>query len=1052
MKRALLGLLAGSLFLGDAAPAAAALRVTLPALGARTAVPVRVPALAASPLVGAAASQDGLPSPASAHPAPVAAAPAPAAAAQAADSALESGVAAVEQGLANEASGEGLAASVGTIYAESSGHGALSARTAAGSTSRGATSLGRFSGSAASESVAPPAAAPASWKAPADATLSFGGSFSPPTMQHAGLLVHLMHRLGFTKAELVVAWPYKKDAAPAEVSAELTTLSVENAHEVLELNSVPYRDFQPGEGRSSWTGAGGRRYELSANLSDVEHKTTQTLDTLTRLKDGRGGDAKRGFWLSGGDSFGSVPTWTPQWRELFELSNWIVVARPGFEGVDFAKPDPLRGLLPDDFVDGYDYSFEAATQMHVYAGRAGKPGIYIVDQPTLNDSSSENRKSLKEDPERERAQDGLQPSVFRRAVEKGYFSGEGGYRALTERNLDIYTTNVHGRIASPDGEPVDAQERADFERLSSALAAEAKKVSGAEAARPRWRRLAAAGVEHVEDLFANVASLGKVRQAARAFYERFGKDFGKVYLFGELILEPFIAPAVAWVIAGPAAAAAAPFLHVNEFFVMPAFILYKVAARVYEMRRLAGGEFSLYSHLTSYRRRLARGDPEAIVARVELGGGLSVDGAPLTLNVVKSRLSKRFPLWLRRLDDRRVTWHDLNVSTNELAAALRDPGLAGRLDELSGRRRGLAAHRALAAIHADPAALTRLELFLAHRYFKRLALGQVDQQLVGGFSPAEREALASLKARVEEYRRALLPTQFEQLAEIVADYYAWRRVGRNESFDDAFADFVATRYPDERRAPGDEARVEKRLALLRAMASGAAAPRASPTSAAAVRETTLENAAVEYARANAALFELRPAAAGLRLLPASSRGDDLDRANLVWEMSLLREHVARRLSVLGEAYKRAEKHLAERRADKAADHVFWDARSLLEDELAALDARLLRLEYEWLRLKFPHQVGAAARDERLIPGYDGVAARYAELRAAYDARLEAYQDLTHMMFGTIPSPVGDPARLRADVGERAGLGSRAGELGRGFMRRWLLRSAALLRRLGGRSA
>ena len=229
-------------------------------------------------------------------------------------------------------------------------------------------------------------------------TLIFGGSFSPPTMEHMGLVTKLMARFGFLKAKMIVANPYKKGAAPAKVSLGLTYTAVENADEVLRPNSIDYTDFtRTGPGSSAWTGGEGKRFELSVDDIEIRTNTKENALKTIRLLRENAKSAKENFWLAGGDSFASVPTWTPEWRELFEHTNWIIVSRAGLAGdeksVRFHEKNPLLRSLGEDFLKNYNYFFDKTNQMHVYRNRdSAKPDIFVVDQPALPDSSTTNRK------------------------------------------------------------------------------------------------------------------------------------------------------------------------------------------------------------------------------------------------------------------------------------------------------------------------------------------------------------------------------------------------------------------------------------------------------------------------------------------------------------------------------------------------------------------------------------------------------------------------------------------------------------------------------------
>jgi nicotinic acid mononucleotide adenylyltransferase len=888
--------------------------------------------------------------------------------------------------------------------------------------------------------------------------LNFGGSFSPPTLEHMGLMAHIMHRLGLTRGKMVVALPYKKGAATADVPLDLTNVAVENFREVLGVNSIPYKGFSSWTGGSSWK-VDGRRYSLAVETYDIRTQNKEnTLQTLEYLRAAHGGNAKANWWISGADSFGSVPTWTPRWRELFAHTNWVVVSRPGFSGpgmVDFSKRDPLRGVLEDAFLADYEYSFDAARQMHAYRHRdPSKPGIFIIDQPTLGDSSTNNRKSLAEDGDHEHAQAGLQPSVFRRCLEKGYFGGTG----YTDRNLEGALSYLHSRIENPDGDPLPEQQREDYEKLTRLFIDSAKAEARTADARPWYRKGAAAVWDHVTETVEAVTSLRRFNEKLKSIVKKMGQ-VGAVYFIGEII-EQLLMPPLFYLIAGPAGLAFSQVFHVNEFVVMPAFIAWTIWRMHQRRKKLGGGDFNLYWKLRGYLNRLLRGDPEVIVAQVELGDGLGLAGGPVTLNIVKSQLPKIVPLWIRRLFDRRIVWHDLNVSTNELKAILQDKTLAKILEEKSDGNTGLYAYRLASAVMMDPSASLRFKLFLSQRYFRRLSLGDAPLELLGGFAPAEREALKTLKAQMEPYRNALEPAQLARFSDAVGDVYALAQAmrgdpkeaalrARDDAFWTAFLDLMVTRYPDERlslKSPSTRRELAERLPLLARMAEGlmpevfdgaaityrgrelfrfdakGGDPWKDAKAGAAAHGRAIDNYVAHYVQTNRSLF-LAPAGApsepaGLRLNETFARGEGTTQGNLIWEMDQLETHVRRERETLAEAYDRAERVLEKRMPCPEAEKLFWKARRSVEKELDALKLDALSLEYGWLRLKFPHQLGPGSDDETRIDGYQDAAGRYAALRGRVESRLEALRALNHMMLGTIPADVSKPAALSAAIQRR----------------------------------
>jgi nicotinate-nucleotide adenylyltransferase len=95
--------------------------------------------------------------------------------------------------------------------------------------------------------------------------------------------------------------------------------------------------------------AGNPRFEADAR--EIERpRPSYTVDTLTALRAELGNDQP--LWLLlGADAFLDLPTWH-EWRQLFDLANIAVAARPGAQQSD-AMPDPLKGeVLKRQVADG----------------------------------------------------------------------------------------------------------------------------------------------------------------------------------------------------------------------------------------------------------------------------------------------------------------------------------------------------------------------------------------------------------------------------------------------------------------------------------------------------------------------------------------------------------------------------------------------------------------------------------------------------------------------------------------------------------------------------
>lgn len=118
-------------------------------------------------------------------------------------------------------------------------------------------------------------------------------------------------------------------------------------------------------------------------LSDLEHQRpgkSYSVETLSHLSNQYGG-AEELYFVLGLDAFLELPTWK-DYRELFNLCHFVVVARPGF------APESLEAMLKTQVDDSY--SFDSEIQGYVHANRY----VVFYREITLLDISSSNIRNL----------------------------------------------------------------------------------------------------------------------------------------------------------------------------------------------------------------------------------------------------------------------------------------------------------------------------------------------------------------------------------------------------------------------------------------------------------------------------------------------------------------------------------------------------------------------------------------------------------------------------------------------------------------------------------
>jgi nicotinic acid mononucleotide adenylyltransferase len=892
--------------------------------------------------------------------------------------------------------------------------------------------------------------------------LAFGGSFSPPTIEHMSILTSLMARFNISQGRLLVTMPYKASAAPADVSLGLSQLAVEKLDEILELNSLHFREFQKiSKGHSRWVGPEERHFEVLVDDYDIKTQNKEnTLKTLNYLSTASGG-AKNLFWVSGGDSFASVPTWTPQWRELFDSSHWVVISRSDVKNAEqnilFGVENPLRGHFPDEFLENYNYSFDAEERMHIYKNKdSAKPNIYIIDIPSLGDSSSKNRASLSEKGDHEHAQQGLQPSVFKECVEKGYFLSEGSFKVLSERNLNVYIEWLFSRLQRSRGHEIQSDDEIELRRLTSELLKLAQENLRVEKNKNLANRMFVALVDKVFSYLTELKQIHLIGEKIREISKEYKvRNFAAVFLLFE-VLELTLGPVFLTHYFGPEGLVALPFFHPNEILVGGGFVVWNLYRKISERRRLAG-DLETYKSLTNYRNRLMRGDPDAIQIRVKLRDLLGLGGVPIEYHVVKSRLPRFLPLLLRNWDDRRVRWYDLNVSTNELVALLGNKELSKYIKKISNKDQALYAYLLNAAVYENQSSALSLELFLGRRYFKRLYLARLPVELLSTLSESERSFYETIKQGSERFLLNMDSQSQEILGELVSDFYLLKRFLElkpetlNQTlFWEKFIDLMVSSYPGIKANLKNHS-VRKKV-ILRLKFSLLNLQKEYPeffrnfkinhygetllefkdsqlilagdfskSKYESLSRSWIEIAAESYIVSLGDVFKLPKEmppisqnAESFKLLPNLENNTE-QRGNLYFEMLNYRALQKKNFDTLEQGFERAREYLSKRIRHPKADRVFKQSLIWIERDFDSLLDEMRELEFEILKLKYTHQLSLKAEDEASLPGFMNFRQRFEEIQGRIDYRLKSLREINQMMNAIKAVRLENLEDLREDV-------------------------------------
>jgi len=154
------------------------------------------------------------------------------------------------------------------------------------------------------------------------------------------------------------------------------------------------------------------RLRVSSIELDAPEKRS-TVETLSRLQE-EPGPRVRLFFIMGADSWADITTWR-EWERLLEMSDHIIVTRPGYELGSEHVPESVRERIVD--VRG-----ARARGVAEEVGAVG-PRLYVTDAVLMDVSATEIRRRVREGRSGELGQ--LVPAAVADYIRK--------YRLYTER-------------------------------------------------------------------------------------------------------------------------------------------------------------------------------------------------------------------------------------------------------------------------------------------------------------------------------------------------------------------------------------------------------------------------------------------------------------------------------------------------------------------------------------------------------------------------------------------------------------------------------------------
>ncbi len=188
----------------------------------------------------------------------------------------------------------------------------------------------------------------------------FGGTFNPVHFGHLRSAEEAREKLGLDRIIFIPCFlpPHKGDENLADPEKRLRMLE-------LAIEGTP-------------------RFEIS----DMELKRggkSFSVDTLKKLT-AEYGSAEELFFIIGADSFTEIGTWF-SYAELFEVTNFVVVARPGY--IDNLRDKSPIQLLPVDIQGEFCYDCATKSLKH----KSGKTTCFL-ETTLLDISSTQIRKKV----------------------------------------------------------------------------------------------------------------------------------------------------------------------------------------------------------------------------------------------------------------------------------------------------------------------------------------------------------------------------------------------------------------------------------------------------------------------------------------------------------------------------------------------------------------------------------------------------------------------------------------------------------------------------------
>jgi hypothetical protein len=394
---------------------------------------------------------------------------------------------------------------------------------------------------------------------------------------------------------------------------------------------------------------------------------------------------------------------------------------------------------------------------------------------------------------------------------------------------------------------------------------------------------------------------------------------------------------------------------------------------------------------------------------------LGIKGNTEVVDIIQSRLPSWVPLWIRELDNRRVEWHDLNISTNELSVLLSNKKLQDAFKEVAGENKSMYGALLWTAITMDPEASGRLRLFLAVRFYERTVpdlkhLSVAENQMYKKSIAIVYAISQSLKYHRELWQKEDFWNYFYTLISREYPFANYNVLKHNRNVK--LKNILNLIFPPaEILFNSDENSFFTKKLAQQLVIIGDHFMRPNEK----LSQEKLIKAIREYVVSNKDQFIFSQSINemnGAEILPLYQSNADKEDYNFIWKTKLLRTKVKNEIAKLNESFELALKRSLSLPTHARSKRILNDAQAVLEKRFQNLLWQLKELEYQWLEKKY---IAGPQEEESNIPNYGEFLKRLDNSERAFSKTINQLRSLNFLLLGFIQTRLEDPQVLRTDI-------------------------------------